>query len=364
MNVRRLSIAPLMLGALALMAAGCGRFCGRSKEVNDITVSVTTNRVQVPIESALEVTYTWTTGPAMKKLDRKYRAMVHFLDPKGNMLFAADHDPEPPTASWEPGQTYTYNRTVFVPTFPYIGPVDVRMGLYPEGRGERVALKGQDAGLREYKAAQLEFLDRTKNIFLVYKDGWHSPETSADNPSLERTWTKKDALVSMKNPKEDVVIYLEADTNVKGFTQKPILTVSVNDKTGVAIPIENSEVFLKKIHVKGADLGTEEWVDLRLALNESFVPKNLGINNDDRELGLLVYHLYVAEADKLGDLKALATVEAGPVSVAPRTAGTLPESSGSTRLGPTAKSSPVAKSSPAAKPSPTAKPSAKPTATS
>ena len=140
MNVRRsFGAASLIVGALALAAAGCGRGCSRSKEVNDIAVSVTANRVQVPIESALEVTYTWTTGPAMKKLDKDYRAMVHFLDPKGNLLFAADHVPQPPTTLWEPGKTYTYTRTVFVPTFPYIGPVDIRMGLYPEGKGSALA---------------------------------------------------------------------------------------------------------------------------------------------------------------------------------------------------------------------------------
>lgn len=341
MNVRRsFGAASLIVGALALTAAGCGRGCGRSKEVNDIAVSVAANRVQVPIESALEVTYTWTTGPAMKKLDKDYRAMVHFLDPKGNLLFAADHVPQPATTSWEPGKTYTYSRTVFVPTFPYIGPVDIRLGLYPEGKGERVALKGEDAGLREYKAGRLEFLDRTKNIFLVYKDGWHSPETSADNPSLERTWTQRDALVSMKNPKKDIVIYLEADTNAKAFTQPPVLTVSVNNKIGVVIPVENSEVFLRKIRVKGEDLGTDEWVDLRLTLNESFVPKNLGFNNDDRELGLLVYHLHVAEADKLGDLATVGAIDAGPVTVPARPSG-VPAAGASPAASPSA--SPAAK---------------------
>ena len=320
MKVGRRFAAPLAVLALALAAAGCGKGCSRAKEVNDLSVSVTANRPQVPIESALEVTYTWTTGPGFKKLDKDYRALVHFNDPKGNLLFAADHVPNPTTKDWEPGKTYSYTRTVFVPTFPYIGPVDIRLGLYPEGKGERVALKGEDVGLREYKAGRLEFLDRTKNIFLVYKDGWHSPETSPENPSLERTWTKKDALVSLKNPKKDIVIYIEADTNTKAFTKPPTLTVSVNNKFGAVIPVENSEVFLKKVRVKGEDLGTDEWVDLRLTMSECFVPKALGYNSDDRELGLLVYHLHVAEADKLGDLANLGVLEAGPVTIAPRVA--------------------------------------------
>lgn len=316
MNARRFKGASaLLLGIIALSSAACSRSCGRRQDANDISVGLKLNRPQVPIESAVEATYTWTTGPAMKKLGSDYRVLVHFLDTKGNLLFAADHVPTPATTSWEPGKTYSYTKTIFVPTFPYIGPVDVRLGLYPEGKGERVALRGEDAGMREYRSGRFEFLDRTKNIFLVYKEGWHSPETSPDRPTMEKTWTKREALVSLKNPKTDIVIYLEADTNAKAFTQQPVLTISVNGKTGVTMPIENSEVFLKKVHVKAADLGAEEWVDLRLSLNQSFVPKALGYNNDDRELGLLVYHLYVAEADKLGDLAALGTVEAGPVAL-------------------------------------------------
>jgi hypothetical protein len=71
---------------------------------------------------------------------------------------------------------------------------------------------------------------------------------------------------------------------------------------GLRFPIESPEVFLKKIHVKAEDLGNDEWVDVRLSMNQSFVPKNLTppLNNDDRELGLLVYHLYVTDVASAG----------------------------------------------------------------
>jgi hypothetical protein len=121
-------------------------------------------------------------------------------------------------------------------------------------------------------------------------------------------------VVSFKNPKKDVVIYLEADTCVKCFQpDTPVLTISVNEKTGVTFPIENGEVFLKKIRVKGEDLGTADYVDLKLSMNKSFVPKTLGLNTDDRELGLNVYHLYVGEADKLGAFPEGQLVEAAPL---------------------------------------------------
>src|SRR5688572_19909955 len=316
--------------ALALVAVTVVAGCNRRKpaEAIDVVPSLSVNRARAPLGSAIEVTYTWTVGPSFKKLDQNYRAFVHFLDSHNVILFGDDHVPTPAPSTWEPGKTYSYTRTVFIPIYPYVGDVEARVGLHPDGRGERLALKGDDAGMREYRVGKMEVLPQTENIFLVYKEGWHNPESSPQNPSLERTWTKKDALVSFKNPKKDIVVYLEADTNYKAFDSPPVLTLAVNNKTGVTIPISNSEIFTRKVRIKAADLGQEEWVDLRLAMNQSFVPRLKGVNaHDDRELGVLVYHLYVAEADKLGTVKDV--VDAGPVTVAPLVPATATASTAS-----------------------------------
>jgi hypothetical protein len=301
--------------ALAVLAGMTLASCGRRKaDINDVVPSFTANQARVPLGSAIETTFTFTTGPQFKKIAQEFHPFVHFLDSHNVVLFAESYVPPTPVTGWEPGKAYTEKHTVFVPVYPYVGDVTVVMGLAPAaGRGERVALKGEDVGLRAYKVAKLELLPQTENIFLVYKEGWHSPEASAANPSLERTWTKKDALVSFKNPKKDIVIYLEADTNFKAFAQPPVLTLAVAGKAGVKIPIENAEVFLRKIRVKADYLGTEEWSDLRFSLNQSFVPKALGLNQDDRELGIMVYHLYVGEADKLGEMSGDGVLDAEPM---------------------------------------------------
>ena len=104
-----------------------------------------------------------------------------------------------------------------------------------------------------------------------------------------------------------------------------MLTVSVGNNVGLRFPIDGPQVFLKKIRVKAADLGTDEWVDLRLSMNQSFVPKNLTppLNDDDRELGFNVYHLYVVDAEQAGssegitDAVALAPAAPSPAAAVP-----------------------------------------------
>lgn len=304
----RIGLAVVIAG---LLMPACRK---KQEEVNPIEAKITVNRVRAPLGSPIEVTYTWKCEPGMKKLGQEYHAFVHFLDSHGLTLFADDHLPSPPPFQWEPGKEYSYTRTVFIPVYPYVGEVEMRMGLYPSnGRGPRVAMKGDDAGLYEYRIAKMEFLPQTENIYLVEKEGWHNPESSPQTPGFERIWTKREALISFKNPKKDVIFYLEADTNFKAFQKPPVLTLSVNGKVGVTIPIKDSEIFMKKVLFKAADLGTGDWADLRFTLNQGFVPMTLGINNDDRELGLLVYHRAVVEAEKVGALPAGSVMDAGPL---------------------------------------------------
>jgi hypothetical protein len=272
-------------------------------EVNPIVPAIELNRSVVPVGSALEATYSWVVEPGAKKLDQDYRAFVHFLDSRGKMLFADDHPPEPPSSRWKPGRTYSYRRTLFVPVLPYVGSVEVRMGLYPyPGRGERPALKGEHRGSREYRVGTLELRPPTENIPLVYKEGWHNPEADPENPTVQSTWTKKEALVSFRNPKRNVVVYLEGDTCVPCFAGPAEVTIRVGHHVGLRFPVEGPRMQLNKIRVKAADLGAEEWVDLRLSMGESFVPRNLTppLNDDARELGFRVFHLYVAEARTVG----------------------------------------------------------------
>jgi hypothetical protein len=352
--------ALLSAAALALLLPACGP--RKPKDTNAIVPKVQVSRMKVPLKSAIEVTYAWECEPTMKKLTDEHRVFVHFVDKTGTVLFTDDHLPIPSVVEWQPGQTYSYRRTVFVPNYSYTGPVDIRLGLEPVAgaRKLRVALKAEDVGLREYRLLRIEFAPETESIYVFEKDGWHDPETSPDNPSLERTWTKKDATISFKNPQKDVILYLEADTNYKVFPKPPVLTVSVGGTKGIVIPIQDAEVFLKRIRFKAADLGSGDFVDLRLSMNQTFNPEALGLNEDSRTLGLMVHHLNVVEADQVGSLPPDAVVDAGPLppavvaelkasaaaaTSAPATKGVKP---GVTTAG-AAKSAPVAKSAPAAK---------------
>jgi len=286
---RQATIAIAGLAWLGLIACGSET----PSESRPITASIDTNKPRAPIGSPIEITYRFEIGADAAPIDQDYRVFVHFLDSHNALLFADDHDPPKPTSSWTAGETLEYERTLFIPLYPYLGTASVVLGLWIPETGERLGLQGPDDGNLAYQVGQIELLDQKENIFLVYKEGWHQLENDPDNRSMEWQWTKKEAVCSFRNPKKESVLFLEADTNVNAFEEPLEVAVMIGENEIATFKVEDRDPFLQKITIPADALGDEDWVDLKLVNSESFVPADKNIGDDTRELGLRVHHLYV-----------------------------------------------------------------------
>jgi len=285
--------ATLFLGlAAAVGLSACGS--NEPAESRPITPSIEFSKQRAPIGSPIEIQYRFEIGADSEPIEKDYKVFVHFLDSHDALLFTDDHEPVEPTSSWKAGSTVEYERTLFIPLYPYLGTATVELGLYlPEEGGQRLGLAGTDTGRLAYQVGQIELLDQKENIFLVYKEGWHQLESAPENPNMEWQWTKKEAVCSFRNPKKESVLYLEADTNVEAFDEPLSVSIMVGDNEIATFDVESKEPFLKKITIPANALGDEDWVDLRLVNSQSFVPADISKGDDTRELGLRVYHLYV-----------------------------------------------------------------------
>lgn len=291
-TIRGRNTALSLVIATGLGLTACGG--GEPSESRPITASFESNKPRAPIGSPIEVTYRFEVGADSEPLDKDYTVFVQFLDSHDALLFNDDHLPPQPTSAWKAGSTIEYQRTLFIPLYPYLGTATVQMGLYLPGEGgERLGLAGVDTGRLAYQVGQIELLDQKENIFLVYKEGWHQLESDPENPNLEWQWTKKEAVCSFRNPKKESVLYLEADTNVEAFEEPLEVSLLVGETEIAKFIVEDRHPFLKKITVPADALRDEDWVDLRIVNGQSFVPSETGLADDTRELGLRVFHLYV-----------------------------------------------------------------------
>jgi hypothetical protein len=278
---------------LVTVAVACG---GSSDDQPPVaTPSVTLGRASVPVGAPLDVTYRFDVAEGTK-IDGRYRVFVHFLDSEGERMWGDDHTPVPPTAEWKPGQKVEYSRLVWLPVYPYTGETRVRLGLYADD-GSRLPLSGTDAGRREYDVATFTLQPHAENIFLIFKDGWYPAETLPDNPDDSWEWTKKTATLAFRNPKQDVIFYLEADGRTDVFTPPQRVSVLVNDQPVHVVPMER-DAKLHRLPISAAQLGTGDMVELKLQADRAFTPAAVpagrpGHGADTRELGVRVRHVFV-----------------------------------------------------------------------
>jgi hypothetical protein len=274
------------LSLTAVAASGCSR---KDEIVPCIaTGAVTLARERVAIGSPIKLTYRFDIAPNAS-IPSDYWVFVHVLDDQGESLWGDDHQPPEPTSKWKPGQKVEYTRTVFVPNYPYIGTAHIRVGLYQPNSDQRLPLCNPEISQREYQVASFQLLPQSENIFLIYKEGWHPAEFSADNPNDEWQWTKKTATISFKNPKRDATFYLEYDARADQFSPAQQVTIRSGDQVIATFGADARNRKLVWFPVTAAQLGTADMSEITLDIDRTFTPGGA----DTRALGIRIFHAFV-----------------------------------------------------------------------
>lgn len=260
-------------------------------------VSLELSRTAAAFGSPIDLTYRFDVRDGVE-VPAGFRVFAHVVDAEGQRMWNDDHDPPIPTESWTPGVPIQYTRTIFIPVVPPLGEATVRVGLH---RGaERLRLEGPDpvdnaSPDRDYAVATLELLPQAENILLISQGGWHTPEFVSDDPSVEWEWTERVAVLSFRNPRQDVTFFLEFDARPEVFGDSPQqVTVWVGEEAVSRFAADQATRVLRRIPITASQLGDGDAVELRVEVDRTFVPAQLeGGGSDSRELGIRVYHAHV-----------------------------------------------------------------------
>jgi hypothetical protein len=273
------------------LADGCAR---RGSETPPAAaISVTPDRVDVAIGSPLDFTYRFTIAPDTPSIPADQVVFVHFLDVRGERIWADDHDPPLPTGRWAAGATVEYTRTMFVPRLPYIGEVRVLAGLYSPRTGERVPLAGEDAGNRAYVVSRLTVRLPTDDVPVAFEQGWHEPEVSEDG-TRDWQWSRQEATLSFPNPRRDLQLLLEVDQPEDVFPDGQQVTVALGAAEVDRFVLRWGKRELRRVALTAGQLGTARTVEIRVMVDKTFVPaKRAARSGDTRELGVRVFRAYV-----------------------------------------------------------------------
>jgi hypothetical protein len=240
------------------------------------------------------MTYTFAVAPDAPPFTEDYTVFVHVLDKDRDLMWGDDHQPPTPTTQWKPGSTVEYTRTMFVPKFPYVGPAQIDVGLYSVKSGQRLPLAGENTGDRSIRVASFTMQLPANALFIVFKDGWYDTEVSGD-AGVEWQWSKKQGVLSFRNPKRDALFMIELDQVARAWPDPQKVELRIGDNVVDSFSLPPGQRTLRRIALSPNQLGTGETVDMTVSVDKTFVPASVPElkSLDPRELGVRVFRAFV-----------------------------------------------------------------------
>jgi hypothetical protein len=289
-NSRRATALAAWLAPIVMLSACAG---SEEQAAGIATPAVKLGRAVASVGSPIDVEYSFAVAPGAPPFAEDYFVFVHFIGSGGELMWTDDHQPPTPTRQWKAGETIRYSRTVFVPKFPYVGETFVHVGLYSPQSNVRLPLVGNDVGGRAYRVAMFTMALQPEANFIVFRDGWHDTEVSAEDRSVEWRWSKKEGALSFRNPKRDVELTALVDQPVLAGGQR--VEIRVGGTPVDTFTLQRGSRELRRIQLSAAQLGAGDTVELAVVPDSTFIPASIPAlkSADARELGVRVFNVHV-----------------------------------------------------------------------
>ena len=242
----------------------------------------------------LELDVRFAVAPDAPPFEEDYAVFVHVIDDDGRMIGTADHSPPTPTRNWKAGSTIEYKHSAYAPVSDYVGDATFVVGLYSMSSGERLPLAGEVFEPRAVKAGSFEMRERFEPYAVVFRDGWHPPE-SPEGSGVEWRWSTKSGRLTFVNPKQDVKLTLELDQPNQVFEVAQHIEIRLGEAVVDDFDLEPGPSLVRRIALTQSQLGNGQQVDLAVVSDKTFVPaKFAGLQSSDiRQLGVRVFRAFV-----------------------------------------------------------------------
>ncbi len=229
----------------------------------------------------MHVIYRWQTGENFVPPEKPLTVFVHFLNYDGKIVWQEDHAPDTPVTEWKPDQTIQYERLIKIPEGLVTPHYNWKIGFYDlNNPGKKYAVKGQEGEPIRKALLGKFFIEPMENA--IYKSGWYQPEFIGDQSFR---WSQPQAVYEFKNPHQTCFAHMTVGTQVKCFENPPVMQVRFNGETKSEITLDSENIPLSFI-IYQDELDEAKWQAMEFESSAAFVPKDCGVSDDERLLGI------------------------------------------------------------------------------
>ena len=295
-STTRLRLITSIVLAAVLPLAGCS---GDDLE-RSLNVGVSLDLPEsLPVGSPVDIGYTWTPVDDFVPPADDYRVFVHLVDPDGAIVEQDDHFPSVPTSQWRAGEPVRIDgcctpiRTCSRNTWTFTsGCTTARTAKW-----RRCTTGISRTG---HSFIRRSFALMTSGGCRCIFDGWYARESSlsAGKYHQQWQWMRKTGEVAFGNPRGPATLHFRARSPIDFLDMAQTITLRVQGQEVMQIEKADSVPFLERIEITAEVMGDEEWIELTIEVDNTFVPMEVDESlGDERILGLQVFWLYLAPSN-------------------------------------------------------------------
>ena len=175
---------------------------------------------------------------------------------------------------------------------PYIGVVEVEVGLFSPATGARLRLDAPEAANRAYRLASVDVRAQTNPV--DFGEGWHPAEQGTGSMPEQWRWSMSEGRLRFVNPERDTVLHLDQPV---ALSAPQHVEVRVGDVLLDAFDVPPGRL-LRRIPIGREVIGDAPTGEVRVVVDSVFVPREVpGLGSTDaRNLGVRVFHAVLLQS--------------------------------------------------------------------
>jgi len=208
---------------------------------------------------------------------------IKFYNNSGELEFMNAHRPPYKMTDWVPGSRIKYSRLIEIPEDISEGEYKISLGIYNPSKNFKTIKINSPLFINGES-----YMGKINIIKVLYGAGFY-PLERTKFPNLTSRWVSNKAVAYIKNPRKDIILSLKLSAPPQYFSGSYQKTkILINENLIDTIEFSSASIINKEYKIKANLMGKEKLVELKFLSDREFVPKNLGINPDTRNLSILL----------------------------------------------------------------------------